>query len=189
MNTNYLKATTVAILLSMTYAGLVQAQEEPSECVIGGALAYDNWTKTDSGGTGALPEGVQSSDYIRCKACHGWDHMGTDGGYVRRSRRESRPNAGAGDGDSTSRNISLAARGGDTPVTDRSQMMIIREGMVITCLIMVGPASGKDWPISPSIGAMAALVTMINKEIDKIAGFFVSIEIFFLIVNWLLESV
>ena len=41
----------------------------------------------------------------RCKACHGWDRRGTDGGYVRRSREETRPNAGTGDGDSTSREI------------------------------------------------------------------------------------
>jgi mono/diheme cytochrome c family protein len=101
------------LLISAT----AHAQDAPSDCVVGGALAYDNWTKEDAGGTGSLPESVQSSDYIRCKACHGWDHMGTDGGYVRRSRRESRPNAGAGDGDSTSRNISFAARGEDTTVT------------------------------------------------------------------------
>ena len=117
MNTKYRMAMAGAIVMSMAYAGLIQAQEAPSECVVSGALAYDNWTKVDGGGTGSLPEGVQSSDYIRCKACHGWDHMGTDGGYVRRSRRESRPNAGAGDGDSTSRNISFAARGEDTTVT------------------------------------------------------------------------
>lgn len=101
------------------------AQEGPSECVVSGGLAYDNWTKTDAGGTGSLPEGAQSSDYIRCKACHGWDHMGTDGGYVRRSRRDSRPNAGAGDGDSTSRNISFGARGEDTTITVE---MITHEG-------------------------------------------------------------
>ena len=69
------------------------AQEEPSECVVGGGLAYDNWTKVDSGGTGSLPEGAEDSDYVRCKACHGWDHMATDGGYVRRSRNEGRCNA------------------------------------------------------------------------------------------------
>jgi mono/diheme cytochrome c family protein len=79
-------------------------------CLELGALAYDNWTKTDAGGSGSLPAGETSSDYVRCKACHGWDHMGTDGGYVRRSRNDGRPNAGAGDGDQTSRNISLAAR-------------------------------------------------------------------------------
>jgi mono/diheme cytochrome c family protein len=82
-----------------------------SNCLDMGALAYDNWTKTDAGGSGSLPAGAVSSDYVRCKACHGWDHMGTDGGYVRRSRKDSRPNAGAGDSDLTSRNISLASRG------------------------------------------------------------------------------
>jgi len=90
------------LLLAST---VVFAQDAPSECVQTGAMAYDNWTKEDSGGTGALPEGVQNQDYIRCKACHGWDRLGTDGGYVRRSRRDSRPNAGAGDGDSTPRAI------------------------------------------------------------------------------------
>jgi len=85
-------------------------QEEPSECVVSGGLAYDNWTKVDSGGTGSLPEGAEDSDYVRCKACHGWDHMATDGGYIRRSRNEGRSNAGAGDGDMTSRNISFAVR-------------------------------------------------------------------------------
>jgi hypothetical protein len=68
-------------------------------------MAYENWTKEDAGGTGSLPEGVVNQDYIRCKACHGWDHQGTEGGYVRRDRKDTRPNAGAGDGDSTSRVI------------------------------------------------------------------------------------
>jgi hypothetical protein len=47
-------------------------------------MAYENWTKSDAGGTGDLPAGVENQDYIRCKACHGWDRLGTDGGYVRR---------------------------------------------------------------------------------------------------------
>ena len=105
MKTNYRKTMAAAIVVSMAYAGLIQAQEAPNECVEMGAMAYDNWTKTDAGGSGALPEGVESQDYIRCKACHGWDRLGTDGGYVRRSRTASRPNAGAGDGDSTARAI------------------------------------------------------------------------------------
>jgi hypothetical protein len=87
-------------------------------CLEMGALAYDNWTKTDAGGTGALPSGAVDSDYVRCKACHGWDHTGTDGGYVRRSRNAGRPNAGAGDADQTSRNISLVARMGADVTTD-----------------------------------------------------------------------
>ena len=95
-----------------------------SSCLETGALAYDNWTKTDAGGPGTLPNGVLSSDYIRCKACHGWDHMGTDGGYIRRSRKQGRPNAGAGDSDQTSRNISLFARDGAAVTVD----MILHTG-------------------------------------------------------------
>lgn len=90
-------------LLFMSAAAF--AQDAPSECVELGALAFDNWTKTDAGGTGALPAGETNGDYVRCKACHGWDRLGEDGGYVRRSRTASRPNAGAGDGDATSRAI------------------------------------------------------------------------------------
>jgi len=81
-----------------------------SDCLDMGALAYDDWTKTEAGGSGSLPTGATSADYVRCKACHGWDHMGADGGYTRRSRNAGRPNAGAGDTDQTSRDISLAAR-------------------------------------------------------------------------------
>jgi cytochrome c553 len=87
-------------------------------CLDLGALAYDNWTLTDAGGTGQLPSGESSADYVRCKACHGWDRMGTDGGYVRRSRTAGRPNAGAGDSDQSSRNISLAKREGTNITAD-----------------------------------------------------------------------
>lgn len=99
-------ALTVATLaLPLLFAGMALAQDPPSVEVVQGALAYSNWTKTDAGGSGALPVGVESKDYIRCKACHGWDHKATEGGYARRSRKDSRPNAGAGDGDTTSRVI------------------------------------------------------------------------------------
>jgi hypothetical protein len=91
--------------LMIWVSGLTLAQEDPGECVEMGALAFDNWTTVDAGGSGNTPGGVQSPDYIRCKACHGWDRRGLDGGYVRRSRQESRPNAGAGDGDASSRAI------------------------------------------------------------------------------------
>ncbi len=96
-----LSISTIALPLLLSSAAVAQ-----SAAVEQGALAWDNWTKTDAGGTGALPVGVDSKDYIRCKACHGWERKATDGGYARRSRKNSRPNAGAGDGDTTSRVIS-----------------------------------------------------------------------------------
>jgi cytochrome c2 len=100
---------TVAASLLVGLSGWVWAQDAPSECVEMGALAFDNWTKSDAGGTGSLPAGEANSDYLRCKACHGWDRLGTDGGYVRRSRTGTRPNAGDGDGDSTSRAIATGS--------------------------------------------------------------------------------
>ncbi len=104
-----------AVLAGLTLSATLAAQEVPSACVEQGGLAWDNWTKADSGGSG-MPAGETDNDYVRCKACHGWDHLGIDGGYVRRSRNAGRPNAGAGDSDQTSRDISFASRAG-APVT------------------------------------------------------------------------
>lgn len=115
------RQTAIALLLCLPFAAA--AQDPPSACVEMGGLAWDNWTKSDSGGSG-MPDGETDNDYVRCKACHGWDHRGTDGGYVRRSRNSGRPNAGAGDSDKTSRDISFATRGG-TPV---SADMILHAG-------------------------------------------------------------
>ena len=89
--------------LPLLFSGVALAQDPPSECVQTGALAWDNWTKGDAGGSDTLPNGETNKDYLRCKACHGWDAQGTDGGYARRSRKETRPNAGDGDGDATPR--------------------------------------------------------------------------------------
>ena len=92
--------------LFLLVSGVTLAQDAPSAAVEQGALAWNNWTTADAGGSDTLPDGVANKDYIRCKACHGWDRLGTEGGYVRRSRKDSRPNAGAGDGDFTPRAIS-----------------------------------------------------------------------------------
>ena len=56
------------------------------------------------------------------------------------------------------------------------KMMIIREGMVTTCLIKVGLAAGNEALIRLSMGATAALVNTVSKDMDKIAGFFKSIN-------------
>lgn len=102
-----------SILMLVSSAAL--AQQQPSDCVVQGALAFDSWISEDAGGSG-LPDGETDNDYLRCKSCHGWDHLGTDGGYVRRSRNSGRPNAGAGDSDQTSRDISYTSREG-APIT------------------------------------------------------------------------
>ncbi len=74
-------------------ADLTAAQESYVACVAQGGLAWDSWHETDAGGSG-LPADEPDDDYTRCKACHGWDQLGTEGGYVRRSRNAGRANAG-----------------------------------------------------------------------------------------------
>jgi hypothetical protein len=111
----FLFGVLITALVLMCMPLLANAQDEPSDCVVQGALAYDSWITDDAGGSG-LPDGETDNDYLRCKSCHGWDQLGTDGGYVRRSRNSGRPNAGAGDVDQTSRDISYTSREG-APVT------------------------------------------------------------------------
>lgn len=85
-------------------AATALAKPEPEACIELGALAYDDWTSVDGGGSG-LPAGESNVDYLRCKSCHGWDRLGLDGGYVRRTRTADRPNAGLGDLNDVSRYI------------------------------------------------------------------------------------
>lgn len=92
------------VLLCISSIALA-TQPPPSACVEQGALAWDNWTTADAGGSG-MPAGESDSDYLRCKACHGWDRLGSDGGSTRLIRDARQPNAGAGDSDTSSRNIS-----------------------------------------------------------------------------------
>jgi len=77
------------LIVLLSIPGRVFAQEEPSECVEMGALAYDNWSTGDAGGSG-MPTGESDNDYLKCKACHGWDRLATKGGYVRRSMSDGR---------------------------------------------------------------------------------------------------
>jgi mono/diheme cytochrome c family protein len=91
-------------LLCIAWSTSCWARDDASECVELGALAYNDWTSVDAGGSGA-PVGEPYKDYVRCKSCHGWDRLGLNGGYVRRTRTAERPNAGYGDIDNTSRDI------------------------------------------------------------------------------------
>lgn len=83
---------------------LALAKPEPEVCIELGALAYDDWSSTDGGGSG-LPAGESNVEYLRCKSCHGWDRLGLHGGYVRRERTADWPNAGLGDTNTVSRDI------------------------------------------------------------------------------------
>ena len=95
-----------------------------NQCVELGGAAYSNFTKTVAGGSGELPSGVVNVDYVRCKACHGWDQLGTDGGYAHRSRQETRPNAGWKDADTTSRNISTGTFGVRDVITEEQILKV-----------------------------------------------------------------
>jgi cytochrome c2 len=81
-----------------------QAKPEESACIALGALAWNDWTHPDAGGSG-LPAGETVGDYVRCVSCHGWDRLGENGGFVRRTRTADRPNAGRGDIDRSTRDI------------------------------------------------------------------------------------
>ncbi len=94
----------VTTFLCLIWSASSWAEDDASACVELGALAYDDWTSTDGGGSG-MPSGETVKDYVRCKSCHGWDRLGMNGGYVRRTRTAERPNAGYGDIDTTSRDI------------------------------------------------------------------------------------
>ena len=58
----------ILTMLPFIFPGVALSQDPPSTAVVQGALAWNNWTKTDAGGTGALPADVINKDYIRCKA-------------------------------------------------------------------------------------------------------------------------
>lgn len=104
MNNSVKFTILVTTFLCLIYSASAWAKDDASACVELGALAYNDWTSTDGGGSG-MPSGETFKDYVRCKSCHGWDRLGIKGGYVRRTRTAERPNAGYGDTDITSRDI------------------------------------------------------------------------------------
>ncbi len=89
-----------------------------------GGLVWDNYTKTDAGGANNAPT---NKDFVRCKACHGWDGLGLDGGYIRRLANAERPNPIAGIGNLSSMMGSIVAadveHAGGRAITDESQAM------------------------------------------------------------------
>ena len=105
MHTNrFTPIATCIALACLTASGAALAKPEGDACIELGALAYNDWTHPDAGGSG-LPAGEPNVEYLRCKSCHGWDRLGLNGGYVRRERTADHPNAGLGDTNTVSRDI------------------------------------------------------------------------------------
>ena len=67
-----------------------------------GGLVYDKFYAADAGGSG------EKVNFSRCKACHGWDGMGLNGGYVRRTANLDRPKPIVG-GDLSAKRGSITA--------------------------------------------------------------------------------
>ncbi len=66
------------------WPGPVPAAYEAADGIAGGA-AYAKWWVTDADGSGTQPTTTVSSDFYRCKSCHGWDGLGNDGSYANRT--------------------------------------------------------------------------------------------------------
>ncbi|MHB8877986.1 MAG: c-type cytochrome [Myxococcaceae bacterium] len=53
---------------------------------IKGGVVYANWYETEAGGPGWAATGFTvAKDFTRCKACHGWDGLGSGGSYANRT--------------------------------------------------------------------------------------------------------
>lgn len=68
------------------WPGPVPAAYTAADGLAGGA-AYSQWYSKDGGGNDTLASyGVTvAADFIRCKACHGWDGVGSAGSYANRT--------------------------------------------------------------------------------------------------------
>ena len=62
--------------------------------ITGGQL-YDKFWATETGWSQSDPNLAAynaSSDFFRCKQCHGWDRIGSNGAYISRAPKTTRPN-------------------------------------------------------------------------------------------------
>ena len=60
-----------------------------------GGIMYDKFWSTESGfnqNNTHLASLAESSDFFRCKQCHGWDGLGTNGAYNNRAPKITRAN-------------------------------------------------------------------------------------------------
>jgi len=62
---------------------------------IRGGQLYDRFWAAETGWSAADPNLATfnaAADFFRCKQCHGWDRFGTNGGYIGRAPKTTRPN-------------------------------------------------------------------------------------------------
>lgn len=145
---------TVGILFFAGQASGADAGGDPFK----GGLVWSNWTDAVSGGNG-YPENYDSSkkDFLRCKACHGWDGLGAKGGYVRRSAKDSRPNPTPG--------TDLSAKFGSVSSTD---VLYADKGRKFDILSKEMPAFGQKGGLTEQ--QVKDVVAYLNKG-PKIAEF------------------
>ena len=63
--------------------------------VVNGGIMYDKFWATESTfdqSNTNLTTISNSSNFFRCKQCHGWDGLGNNGAYINRAPKTSRPN-------------------------------------------------------------------------------------------------
>jgi mono/diheme cytochrome c family protein len=152
----------------------IQLTLEPSDAFVGG-LAWDNWTKVDAGGTGALPTGADTNGFLRCKACHGWDAKGLAGGYVRRSANDTRPNPEPGvDLTAADAMLSLAAidntdgrafsvENQTMPAYDVAGGLTVDQTEDLLKFLVVGPKIGDYATLDTSVDPVAYTFTNADK--------------------------
>lgn len=98
----YLSITLV--LLVFLFTSCKDKSTEPSEPsdytnadgILGGIL-YDSFWATEANYSKASDQNLVNklktySDFFRCKQCHGWDLLGTNGAYINRGPKTNRPN-------------------------------------------------------------------------------------------------
>jgi len=65
---------------------------------LNGGLLYDKFWSADTGwnqGDPNLATFSDHADFFRCKQCHGWDLLGSQGAYISRAPKATRPNVSA----------------------------------------------------------------------------------------------
>lgn len=68
-----------------------QANYDAADGIRGGII-YDKFYSTEAATGVTDPYITGNGDFFRCKACHGWDLLGTSGSYIDRGPTATRPN-------------------------------------------------------------------------------------------------